>query len=100
MKADTDLASDLKLRSTLPSLPSVGVLHSHPHGLHHVQLAPLRLQHVARGDGDLVAAADGVPDGVVLAGEAHGLGCVGEGDDPLSTLSLAYRHAGGIVCTR
>ena len=100
MKVDTDLASDLKLRSTLPSPPSLGVLHSHPHGLCHIQLASLRLQHVARADGDPVAAADGVLDGIVLAGEAHGLGCVGEGDDPLSTLSLAHLHAGGIVCTR
>ena len=74
------------------------MFHGQPHGLYDVQLAPIRLQHVARGDGDFVAAADGVPDGVVLAGEAQGFSRTGEADELLSAFSLTHFHAGGVVC--
>ena len=74
------------------------MFHGQPYGLYDVQLAPVRLQHVARGNGDLVAAADGFPDGVVLAGEAQGFSRLGEGDELLSAFSLTYFLAGGVVC--
>ena len=47
-------------------------------------LFPDGFQCVARGDGDSPVAADGVPDGVVLAREFGHLGCSGESDDSLS----------------
>ena len=97
---ETDLAGDLELGSSLPSLPGGDVLHGQPQGLDDVHLLPFGLQHVAGREGDSVSTAHRVLEGVVLAGEARRLPCAGEGDDLLPAPGLTHLRGGGVVCVR
>ena len=63
-----------------------------------VQLVPDGLHRVARGYGDLVSAADGVPDSVVPAGEFDLLLGAAEGDQLLAVVGPAHL-AGGQAAT-
>ena len=96
---ETDLAGDLELGSSLPSLPGGDVLHGQPQGLDDVHLLPFGLQHVAGREADSVSTAHRVLEGVVLAGEARRLPRAGEGDD-LPAPGLTHRRGGGVVCVR
>ena len=95
---ETDLASDLELGSSPPSPPGGDVLHGQPQGLDDVHLLPVGIQHVAGREGDSVATAHRVLEGVVLAGEARRLPRVGEGDDLLAAPGLTHLRGGGVVC--
>ena len=94
----TDLACDFQIASTFPAQLRPDILRADPHGLDDVQLVPGGFQCVARGDGDSPVAADGVPDGVVLAREFGHLGCSGESDDSLSVGGPADFATGCALC--
>ena len=84
------LLGHLEVRASLPLFAVTDPLHAHPQGLDDVQLVPDGLQHVARGYGDLVFAADGVPDSVVPAGELDQLLGGAEGDQLLAVVGPAH----------
>ena len=74
------------------------ILHADIYGPDDVPLVPVVFQGVARGEGDFPVAADGVLDGVVLAGKLGSLRRVGEGEDFLSLRGMAYCNTCCVVC--
>ena len=73
-------------------------MYTDKHGPDDVISAPIRFQHVARGDVDFPVAAYEAPDGVVLARELQPLLCVGEGEDLLSFFGLAHLAVLCLAC--
>ena len=91
---ETNFAGDLQVASAPPVLLSVDIHNTDIHGPDDVLPVPPALQHVARGKGDFPVAANGIPDGVVLAWELGCLRGVGEGHDVLASSGQAHLCAG------
>lgn len=83
-RSSTNLLSNMEVAASLKLHAVADSLHSHIHGLHDVALVLVRLDGVARGDGDLVVTAPGGADGVILTGDLYSLLGVAEGTQLLA----------------